>query len=464
MIIASFISCLFIFLTIGLYSLRKKENTAEDYLLASRSLKPWLCGLSAVATTNSGFMFTAWIGMTYAMGISSIWFLLGLSSGITFGLFFTSKHIRVKSAENKTYSYGGLISLWQGKEMPILRHILGWGILIFLSTYAAAQLTASSKAMYVLFDWDLNTGAIIGAVVIFLYCYSGGFRASVWTDVAQSIVMIVAMFILLFVAITEIGGFGALYNKLAAIDPSLVSILPDLQFSPWLYIFGWFLGGFGITGQPHVMTRFMALDSAENTNKSLYWYLTWYYAFFLTSWGVGLAAKVLLPEVGNFDAELALPMIANDLLPQFLVGIILAGLFAASISTADSLVLAASAALSRDILKQPSPSMLITKGSTVLITIAVLAISLWGNKSVFILVTLAWSALATAITPLLFLMIWKQKVNEWLAISMVICGAFTVFAWHFAEIDPFIWPSFPGIAVVLIIYISYRLLRSKNEI
>lgn len=461
MIIVSFLTCLFIFLIIGLYSIRQKKNTAEDYLLASRSLQPWLCGLSAVATTNSGFMFTAWIGMTYAMGISSIWFLLGLSSGITFGLFSSSRHIREVSEKNQTYSYGGLISLWQGSEMPILRHILGWGIVIFLSTYAAAQLTASSKAMYVLFDWDLNTGAIIGAIVIFLYCYSGGFRASVWTDVAQSIVMMAAMIILLFVAINEIGGFTALYQKLAAIDPSLVSLLPNLHFSPWLYIFGWFLGGIGITGQPHVMTRFMALDDADNTNNSLYWYLTWYYAFFLTSWGVGLAAKVLLPEVSNFDAELALPMIANDLLPQFLVGIILAGLFAASISTADSLVLASSAALSRDILKQPSPSMLITKGSTVLITIIVLAISLWGNKSVFVLVTLAWSALATAITPLLYLMIWKQKINEWLAISMVICGTITVFAWHFGQVDRFIWPSLPGIAVVIIIYFSYQFYRTK---
>jgi len=457
MVVVSFMICLLIFLVIGIYSIRQKQNTAEDYLLASRSLQPWLCGLSAVATTNSGFMFTAWIGMTYTMGISSIWFLLGLGSGSTIGLFTSSRHIREVSASTKTYSYGGLISLWQGKEMPILRHVLGWGILIFLSTYAAAQLTASSKAMYVLFNWELNTGAILGAVVILIYCFSGGFRASVWTDVAQSIVMIIAMFILFYVALDHIGGFESLYLKLAAINPALVSPLPDLQFSPWLYIFGWFIGGIGITGQPHIMTRFMALDEAENTNRSLYWYFGWYYAFFLTSWGVGLAARVLLPETASFDAELALPSIANDLLPQFLVGIILAGLFAASISTADSLVLASSASLSRDILKQPSPSMLVTKGSTVLITILVLSISLWGNKSVLMLVALAWSALATAITPILYLMIREHSINQWLAISMVICGTITAFGWYFLEIDRFIWPSFPGIAVVLTIFAVYQL-------
>ena len=463
MIIISFVTCLAIFIIIGLYSIRHSKNTAEDYLLASRSLTPWLCGLSAVATANSGFMFTAWIGMTYSMGISSIWFLFGLGSGAAIGLFTSSKQVREMSDKSQTYSYGGLISQWQGKDMSILRRILGVGIFIFLSTYAAAQLTASSKAMYVLFDWDLNTGAIVGAVVILLYCYSGGIRASVWTDVAQSIVMMVAMLILVYVALDDIGGFTSLYAKLSDIEPSLVHIFPDYQYPAWLYIFGWILGGIGITGQPHIMTRFMAIDKVENTKKSLYWYFAWFYTFFIASWFVGLAARVLLPEMGSFDSELALPTIASNLLPQFLVGIILAGLFAAAISTADSLVLAASASLSRDILKQPSPSMFITKGSTVLITILVLGISLWGNKSVLMLVALAWSALATAITPLLYLFIRKHKVNEWLAIVMVVAGTATAFWWYLSGHDPYIWPSLPGIAVVMLIYISYRIVSKLQK-
>ncbi|MCP4271052.1 MAG: hypothetical protein GY781_03675, partial [Gammaproteobacteria bacterium] len=108
---------------------------------------------------------------------------------------------------------------------------------------------------------------------------------------------------------------------------------------------------------------------------------------------------------------------------------------------------------------QPSPSMLVTKGSTILVTLLVLVISLWGNKSVLMLVALAWSALATAITPLLYLMIKKQRVSEELAISMVVCGTIAVFGWYFLEIDRFIWPSFPGIAMVLIIFSSYQLYK-----
>lgn len=464
MMMFSFTLCLAAFLGIGLWSARHKRNTAEDYLLASRSLKPWLAGLSAVATTNSGFMFTAWIGMTYSLGISSIWFLLGLGTGSFFGLKTTSKHVRRVSEQVDTYSYGGLISHWQGGDMPTLRHILGWIILIFLSTYAAAQLTASSKAMHVLFGWDLNTGSILGFVVIVAYCFSGGFRASVWTDAAQSIVMMVAMWILAWTALEEIGGISQLYQTLEASDPKLVHWLPSLNLAPVIYIVGWFLGGIGITGQAHIMVRFMAVNSEQNANRSLVWYFSFYTLFFFVSWLVGLAARALLPEVSSFDSELALPTIAQDLLPQVLVGVILAGLFAAAISTADSLVLSASAALSRDILKKPSLSLAVTKGSTILISLLVLGISLWGNKSVLMLVALAWSILATAITPLLYLFIAKQPVSEKLAITMLVVGCTVAVGWYWFRIDGLIWPSFPGFVAIAIIYIGYRLLhRSKAD-
>jgi Na+/proline symporter len=462
MMLVSFVLCLILFLGIGLWSARHKQDTAADYLLASRSLSPWLAGLSAVATTNSGFMFTAWIGMTYMMGFSSIWFMLGLGLGSVVGLVTTSKHIRRVSEQVDTYSYGGLITHWQGGDMPVLRHILGWAILLFLSVYAAAQLTASSKAMHVLFDWEMNTGALLGFVVIVVYCFSGGFRASVWTDVAQSIVMMVAMIMLAWVAIDAVGGLSSLYNTLEETDPNLVGIFPSLQFAPIVYIICWFLGGIGITGQPHIMVRFMAVNSEQNAGRSLYWYFGWYFTFFFISWLVGLSARALLPEVQSFDSELALPTIAQDLLPQVAVGIILAGLFAAAISTADSLILSASAALSRDILKRPSVSMFITKGSTILISTLVLMISLWGNKSVLALVALAWSILATAITPLLYIYILGQRITEKVGILMIITGCSAAIAWYWFEIDGLIWPSLPGFITIAIVYAIYRAISSNT--
>lgn len=464
MLLASFIACLLIFTVIGVLSIRYKKNSDSDYLLAGRDLSPGLAGLSAVATTNSGFMFTGWIGMSYMMGLSAIWFMLGLGSGTIFGLFTANKHIRKASVEKNALSYGGLISQWQGKQQPKLRILIGIIILALLSVYGAAQLTAGSKALHVLFDWDYSTGAILGAAVIILYCYSGGLRASVWTDVAQSIVMIGAMGLLFIVAYLELGGFQAFWQQLGQIDPQLTQLFPaNTSFGPLLYIVGWIAAGVGIIGQPHIMVRFMSLNEQKNMNKSLIYYLIWYVTFFFMSFAVGLMSRVFLQETGSFDAELALPNIALNLLPEILVGIILAGLFAASMSTADSIVLSCSASLTRDIRGKEEEHPWQTKIATLLITLVVLSIALWGNKSVFALVIAAWGMLASAFAPLIILNIFKQKIPEITACIMMLIGVGVTFSWRHAGLNSSIPEALPGMLAAFATYLFYRIFAAFSR-
>jgi len=458
MILTSFITCLLLFTIIGVISIKYKKNSDSDYLLAGRDLSPGLAGLSAVATTNSGFMFTGWIGLTYMMGLPAIWFMLGLGSGTIFGMFTANKHIRKASVEHNALSYGGLISGWQGKEQPWLRLLIGVVILALLSVYGAAQLTAGSKALHVLFDWNYSTGAILGAAIILLYCYAGGLRASVWTDVAQSIVMIGAMGMLFFVAYQELGGFNAFWQKLEQIDPKLVDIFPtNASFGPLLYIAGWVGAGIGVIGQPHIMVRFMSLDDQKNMKKSLIYYLLWYVTFFL-SFTVGLMSRVFLPDAANFDAELALPNIAMSLLPEMLVGIILAGLFAASMSKADSIVLSCSASLTREIRGKDDEHPWQTKVGTVLITLIILSIALWGNKSVFALVIGAWGMLAAAFAPLIILNIFKQNIPQIVACLMIILGVGVTFSWRQLGLNASIPEALPGILTAFAVFGVYRTL------
>jgi SSS family transporter len=458
MILTSFIACLAIFTIIGVVSIKYKKNTDSDYLLAGRDLSPGLAGLSAVATTNSGFMFTGWIGLSYMMGLPAIWFMLGLGSGTIFGLFTANKHIRKASVEHNALSYGGLISGWQGKHQPKLRILIGVVILALLSVYGAAQLTAGSKALHVLFDWDYSTGAILGAAIILLYCYSGGLRASVWTDVAQSIVMIAAMGILFIVAFIDLGGFQSFWQQLGQIDPKLIQLFPtNAEFGPLLYIAGWVAAGVGVIGQPHIMVRFMSLNDQKNMNKSLYYYLAWYVTFFTISFLVGLMSRVYLPDSVNFDAELALPNIALNLLPETLVGIILAGLFAASMSTADSIVLSCSASLTRDVRGKGDEHPWQTKLGTLLITMVILSVALWGNKSVFALVIGAWGMLAAAFAPLIILNILKQDIPELTACLMIIIGVVVTFTWREYGLNASIPEALPGILGAFLVYAVNRL-------
>ena len=202
----SFIAFLLIFTAIGMLSHFKNQHTSIDYLLAGHNIKPWLVALSAVATGNSGYMFVGMIGYTYTVGLSSMWLLVGWVFGDFLASLFIHKKLREVSEKEKAYSFAEALSRWHGNNFQKLRLIAGLITIVFLGTYASVQLNAGSKALHALFGWEYSVGAIIGAIIVVLYCFSGGIRASIWTDAAQSFVMFFSMGLMVFVAINEIGG------------------------------------------------------------------------------------------------------------------------------------------------------------------------------------------------------------------------------------------------------------------
>ena len=239
MIFLSFCFFLFLFTLIGFLSVLKKKNTSLDYLLANQEIKPWLAAISAISTSNSGYMFIGQIGFTYVYGLQSVWLMFGLIFGDFISSLFVHKNLRKKSQELKVVSFANLVSKWHGKNYKYVQLFGGVIILIFLSTYAAAQLNAGSKSMHILFDIDYKLGAIIGGIIVLLYCFSGGIRASIWTDVAQSIVMIIAMSLMVIFGIKELGGLSSFVNQLHKISPDYMKWFPSTNFSDffsWLHI------------------------------------------------------------------------------------------------------------------------------------------------------------------------------------------------------------------------------------
>ena len=139
--------------------------------------------------------------------------------------------------------------------------------------------------MHILFGLDYRLGAIIGGIIVLLYCFSGGIRASIWTDAAQSFVMLIAMFLMVFFGISELGGFSSFIDQLYKVSPDYMKWFPSTNFSefflaPYMFIIGWFFSGIGVIGQPHVMVRFMAIDNTENIPKTRIYYYTWYTLFY----------------------------------------------------------------------------------------------------------------------------------------------------------------------------------------
>jgi Na+/proline symporter len=184
-------------------------------------------------------------------------------------LAFCFVHQRVRQATEETgaETFAELISRWHGGDYRILRVAIGLLTLVFLAAYAAAQFNAGSKAFHVLFGWNLASGTLIGAAVVLAYCLAGGLRASIWTDAAQSVLMMAAMWLLLIVAVSAADGFGTFLTELDAVSPTYLD-LGEERFGGFsalvLFAFGWLFNGIGVTGQPQVMVRFMALDRARD--------------------------------------------------------------------------------------------------------------------------------------------------------------------------------------------------------
>jgi len=458
----SFIAFLFLFTGVGIYSASRRQNTTTDYLLASRNVNPWMTGLSAFATAHSGAMFISSIGFTYRIGLSSMWLLVGWFLGDYLTWFFIHKPLRIVSEETSSETIGAFLAQDPEKNRPIAA-VSAIVTIIFLGAYAAAQLLAGSKALHAIFGWNYNLGIVLGAAIVVAYCFSGGIRASIWTDAIQSVLMMFAMFLLLGVAVAACGGFGGLWQQLREIDPALIDPIPqNLQYGFGLFMLSWLVAGVGAIGQPHIMVRAMVLDRAENMGITRNIYAISYVIFSTASILVGLTARVLLPGLMNgIESELALPKMAIELFPALLIGVILAGVFAAVISTADSQILSCSAALTQDLLPGMAHSYRLVKIGTLIVSAIVLTIAIASDKNMFRLGMFAWSALGAGLGPILVLRVWRFPVTAPVGVMMMIAGITAAALWSgVLKLSGSIYEVLPGMVAGFLVYGIARLLSS----
>lgn len=472
----SFVFFLVLFTAIGILSARQKEETSEDYLVASRNVNPWLTALSAVSTNNSGYMFIGLIGMAWRNGIEAMWITFGFIAGDLATWFWVHKRVRKQSEEVGAASVPALLARdTKGGNSRLIAVVTGVMTLVFLGLYSAAQLKAGSTTLHVLFGWPLWTGCVIGVTVVAIYCMSGGIRASIWTDAAQSVVMIGAMAVLLGACWLKVGGLGELWTALESIDPKLVEVFPRaLALGMPLYVLGFIFGGAGTIGQPHILIRFMAIDAVSSINKARVIYFVWYTLFSAAALGVGLYARVLLPELGaglegtalETATEGALPALAVAMLPSILIGLMLAGIFSATMSTADSQILSCSAALTQDIFPRWEHSYAASKVATLTVAGIALALALVADAGVFSLVLVAWAVLSSTIGPVLLVRLSGRPLPDGVALLMMAGGVATVLIWgSFPELANSVYKALPGMAVPLLLYAlcAPLLTRAKSE-
>jgi sodium/proline symporter len=301
---------------------------------------------------------------------------------------------------------------------------------------------------------------------------AGGIRASIWTDAAQSVVMLVSMAILLGACTLQVGGLSSLYEALQSVDPALVSIVPQgLAWGFGLYLMGFVFAGVGTIGQPHILVRFMAIDETKSLAKARNIYFTWYTVFSVACILVGLYARVLMPDLGaglsgaalETAAEAALPELSILMLTPVLIGVMLAGLFSATMSTADSQILSCSAAVTQDVFPRWSNSLTAAKVATISVALLALFIALFASSGVFWLVMLAWAALAAAVGPLLLVRLSGLPLSSNMGVVMMASGLVTTVAWGFFPFASNVYRAMPGMLVPMVIYGVAYLIANKAK-
>ncbi len=463
-LIGSFLLFMTAFAGIGLASMWVKEDTTDDYLVAGRGMHPALAALSAVSTWNSGYMFIGFIGFTFTMGYSIMWIGVGSMIGQIVAWVWLYKFIQQSANERGIRSLSSLVSEVTGSPEAKLAAMLS---ILFLSVYAAAQLTSGGKALYVMLGWSEVVGILIGFVLVVAYCYAGGIRASIWTDAAQSSVMIIGSSLLCWVAMQEIGGFGGLHDGLAAQDANLTSIVPaDLGLGVSLWVFAFFLGGLSVAGQPQVVTRVMTLGTDEDRKTAMLWFFAWQTPFLVIMVIIGLASRVVFTGT-EFDPELGLPMLAMETLGPFWVGLILASIFAATMSTADSQVLACTAAFTDDIMPEISQDHKKTKIVTLVVAAFATAISIFGlyvpgGDSVFTLVVLAVYGLGSIFVPILIIRWAGYEPDTTHTMAMMVAALTGVIAWRLLGLNDEVFESIPGMGAAFITHFVMHQLRNSD--
>lgn len=446
---------LLVFFSVGMLSTIKAKHSRHDYYLACSSVPPWLTGLSAVATQNSGYVFIGFIGFVHIAGLSAVWVMAGWILGDYFGSLFIHQRLKEVSTQKDETSFIAAISRWGDSNFKIWPRLAAIVSIIFLGAYASAQIMAGSKALEGVLDWHPNIGAIVVAIMIMAYSIAGGIRASIWTDACQAIVMLVALVVLLTAVVEHSGGVVQVINDLKEI-PGYLDWYPENILVPGptglaLFAVGWFFAGFSVVGQPHIMVRFMAMENSSQMARVRIWYYGYFVILFAIALTLGIVSRLYLDHASDIDPELTLPLMAANLLPPYLVGLILAGMFAATMSTADSLVLSCSASITHDLLPARYEKTWQLKLATATVTIAALAFALIEMQSVFHLVILAWSAIACAFGPLITLRAIGRHIDEKAAIAISTIGLLVSILWRVVDLHHAIYEGFPGITIGLII-------------
>lgn len=448
--LAAFVVYLLVMIIIGFVYFKKTKNS-EDFFLGGRSLNGWTAALSAQASDMSGWLLMGLPGAIYVAGTGEIWIAVGLLIGTVLNWFLVASRLRkytIKAGNSLT-----LPSFFENRfrdKTKILKIISAVFITIFFLVYTASAFTAGAKLFNNVFGIDYTVALAIGALVILIYTFFGGFMAVCITDFIQGLLMLAALMVVPIVAFFIMGGSDGVTAGLAAngvesvpgfLNPMLTAKGEPISAVSIISSLGWALGYFGM---PHILVRFMAVRSTSEIKKSRIIAIVWVVISLTAACLVGIIGKAYLGgTLANADSEnvfikMIMQLFNNEWALPFVGGLLLCGILAAVMSTADSQLLVTSSSVSEDLYRgvinkkaSDKKTLMISRITVVAVAVIAFFIALDPESSVMGLVSDAWAGFGAAFGPVILLALFWKRSNLPGAAAGMILGGGTVIVWDY---------------------------------
>lgn len=431
---------------IGYFASKRIKNT-KDYYVGGKNLGFWVVSFSARATGESAWLLLGLTGLGAMVGVSAFWVVIGEVLGVSISWFFMAEKFKKLSDKYNSITIPDYLVSRFKSTSNTLRILAATALSLFVVIYVSAQIDATGTAFESFLGWNYFTGAIVGFLIVLVYIFSGGFIAVAWSDLFQGMIMLFGLVLLPIVAYFSISSEVSLSHELIKLDPSFLNIWGKGGFNTMsvFTILGFAFIGLGFMGSPQLFIRFMAIKSVSEIKKGRWVAVVFTLLTDSSAVLIGIFGRYLLTTINSNPEEIlgngaqnVLPMLVERVMPLTLLGIYIAAVLSAIMSTIDSLLVVASSAISRDFYQQifkPNKSekylAKISRRITLILAIFALIIALIvaiavPGRTIFWFVIFGWSGLAATFCPTIILSLFWNKFNEKGAIASMITGFLSV--------------------------------------
>ena len=438
------------------YSNSKSTGSSSDFYLGGRKLGPVVTALSTEASDMSAYLLMGVPGLALFCGVAEAsWTAIGLAAGTYLNWLFVARRLRLYSARLDAITVPDFLSRRFHDRSKLIETIGALVIVIFFVPYTASAFVACGKLFNNMFGWAYVPTMIVSAIVIVAYCTLGGFMAASITSLIQALMMSFALIVVLIFGIRTAGGWGAVIENAKSV-PGYLSLFASTSIEAstagkygFITIVSTLAWGLGYFGMPHVLLHFMAAKQEKQLKTSRRIATVWVVISLGIAVIIGLVgfAIMRLGLIESFTSASAAEsvivrtaalMSQNGIFFAIIAGIILAGILAATMSTADVQLLAAASGITHNLLGSvfglkldEKKNLLIARLGVIGIAVIAAFFALNPNSSIFRVVSFAWAGFGATFGPvMLFALFWK-RCNASGAIAGMIAGAVSIFLWKF---------------------------------